>query len=32
MQIALAAARQQESRGNDIAMFIRFSLEAALPN
>jgi uncharacterized sulfatase len=31
MRNALAAARQQESRGNDIAMFIRFSLEAALP-
>jgi uncharacterized sulfatase len=31
MQTTLAAAREQESRGNDIAMFIRFSLEAALP-
>ena len=30
MRIALAAARQQEARGDDIAMFIRFSLEAAL--
>jgi len=30
MRVRLAAAREAESRGNDIAMFIRFSLEAAL--
>jgi uncharacterized sulfatase len=30
METALARAREQESRGDPIAMFIRFSLEAAL--
>jgi hypothetical protein len=30
MQAALAAAREREARGDDIAMFIRFSLESAL--
>jgi uncharacterized sulfatase len=30
MRAALATARQRESTGNDIAMFTRFSLEAAL--
>jgi N-sulfoglucosamine sulfohydrolase len=30
MRAALAAARQREAAGEDIAMFIRFSLEAAL--
>jgi N-sulfoglucosamine sulfohydrolase len=30
MRAALAAARHQESRGSDISMFIRFSLESAL--
>ena len=30
MQAALAAAREQESSGSNLAMFVRFSLEAAL--
>jgi hypothetical protein len=30
MQSALAAARNAETLGDDLAMFIRFSLEAAL--
>jgi hypothetical protein len=30
MAAALASARDAESRGDDMAMFIRFSLEAAL--
>jgi len=30
MRAALTAAREHESRGSDIAMFVRFSLEAAL--
>jgi hypothetical protein len=30
MQSALAAAREHEARGDDLAMFIRFSLEGAL--
>jgi uncharacterized sulfatase len=31
MQEAVTAARQREAAGQDIAMFIRFSLESALP-